>query len=79
MALRTEVTGDLKWIQSLTRTIGIELWLRSLRASNATLRRASHGTSSDKLPPGIHRADKLRMGAAEYSGARVEIRNKERK
>jgi asparagine synthase (glutamine-hydrolysing) len=32
-AFRAELSGDLRWIAQLTRTIGIELWLRSLEAS----------------------------------------------
>jgi hypothetical protein len=31
-AFRLELAGELKWVGHLTKTIGVELWLRSLDA-----------------------------------------------
>jgi asparagine synthase (glutamine-hydrolysing) len=49
-AFRTELAGELKWLGALTRTISIELWLESLRASEANFRIA-HPDRLAKLRP----------------------------
>ena len=63
-AFRGELAGDLKWIAPLTRAIGLELWLRSLRASNVSARNALHGKDRDDILPAASRAYKLRASDA---------------
>jgi asparagine synthase (glutamine-hydrolysing) len=41
VAFHAELAGELKWIGPLMKTIGMELWLRSLKASNVNFRVAS--------------------------------------
>jgi asparagine synthase (glutamine-hydrolysing) len=63
-ALRSEVVGELKWTQALTKAIGVELWLRSLEASRLTPQFRSNGTRStqDMLVPS--RANRIRVDVA---------------
>jgi asparagine synthase (glutamine-hydrolysing) len=63
-AFRAELQGDMKWIGALTKTIGIELWLRSLKASNVSFRVASHGEDSNKVLPAKYRATEIHAGNA---------------
>jgi asparagine synthase (glutamine-hydrolysing) len=39
-AFRSGIRGDLKWIGQLTRTIGLELWLHSIKGSLSSFRAA---------------------------------------
>ena len=47
-ALRSEVVGDSKWIQPLTKSVCVELWLRSLQASGVTPHFYSNDTQSNQ-------------------------------
>jgi hypothetical protein len=64
-ALRSEVVGDLKWIQPLTKSVGVELWLRSLQASGVTPHFRSNDTLSNQDMLVTPRAKKLRVDVAE--------------
>jgi hypothetical protein len=58
------LAGNLKWIAPLTRAIGLELWLRSLKASNVSARNALYGKDRDNILPAASRANKLRASDA---------------
>jgi len=64
-ALRSEVVGDLRWIQPLMKSVGLELWLRSIHASGVTPRFRPNGTLSNKDMLVTPRANELRGDVAE--------------
>jgi asparagine synthase (glutamine-hydrolysing) len=65
-AFRAEIIGDVKWVGHLSRTIEVELWLRSLAARQATIRfETSSLRKPNELLPDPNRANELR----EYNAA----------
>ena len=66
-SLRTELTGDLKWIGHLRKTIEMELWFQSVRTQHANLRlAASNHLNRNEILPVSYRANKLRESNAGY-------------
>jgi len=59
-AFRSELAGELRWIGALAKTIGIELWLRSLRASNVRFCIGPGRANLDNILPVVSRANKIR-------------------
>ncbi len=63
-AFRTELAGELRWLGAVTRTIGVELWLQSLKISNLNISASLIPQAAQNTLPLNHRAGKLRADKA---------------
>lgn len=63
--LRSEITGEMKWIKPLMSTVALELWLRGLKASGVIPANQQTRVLSTKDLPSHYQANEIRASLAE--------------